>query len=369
MIERTSFLAACVALIACAGAAADDAFTVSDEQLGRLGVQLGTAQPVERMEVAAAPAKVVVPNGRQALVSAPLAGVVARLAVAEGDRVEAGQLVAELDSTEYLALQRDYVDAAAAAELAAAQEERDRALLEEGIIAERRFAETAAAARLAKARVEQARAQLALAGWAASDFARLREDGRLSARVALRAPFAGVVATSTAEVGARVDALGPVLTLADLRELWLELRLRQEDAASVDERMQVVVATPAGTFTGSVTTVGRVVDPDTQTVLVRAAFDNSTGALRAGQFVQAHVLASSPGGRALAVPASAVTRSGADALLFERQGNEIRVRRVDVLAESGDQVFVANDLGPEARIAVDGISALKALWFASGEGG
>lgn len=370
MILRTTPFLVCAAFWLAAPAVAEDSFAVSDAQLDRLGVKLAVAQTVERVEVAAAPAKVVVPSARQTLVSAPLAGVVARLLVAEGDAVAAGAVVAELDSAEYVERQRDYLEAAAAADLATAQETRDRGLLDEGIIAERRLAETSAAALLARARRDQARAQLALAGWSAGDFAALRQTGQLRSRLSLRAPFAGVAAAVHRGIGGRVDALDPVLTVADLGELWLELRLREQDAAAVEPGMQVVVVAPNGARqTGEVTTVGRVVDPDTQTVLVRAVVDNASGSLRAGQFLEAHIFGLARGGTALAVPAAAVTRSGADSVVFERRGSEICVRRVVVLAESADNVFVANDLGPDARIAVEGISALKALWLADGEGG
>ena len=238
-------VAAVVGLAAAHALAAGKELPVSDEQLARLGVTLGTPERVEVVEIAAAPAQVVVPLARQALVSAPAAGVVVRMLAAEGDAVTAGQPVAELDSVEYVERQRDYLDAAAAVELAQAQETRDRGLFAEGIVAERRVNEGAAATRAAAARLEQARAQLALAGLTAADLARLAAGRQLTPRITLRAPFAGVVAAEHAKVGARVDALDPVLAVADLSKLWLELRLPQENAARVTPGMLVSV-TSAG---------------------------------------------------------------------------------------------------------------------------
>ena len=118
MMHRSLLNAAAAAAmaIATAGAPAEDRFTVSDEQLMRLGVTLGNVEPVELIELAAAPASVVVPPARQALVSAPLGGVVARLLVADGDAIDAGDVVAELDSVDYVELQRDYLRAVAAAD-------------------------------------------------------------------------------------------------------------------------------------------------------------------------------------------------------------------------------------------------------------
>jgi cobalt-zinc-cadmium efflux system membrane fusion protein len=374
MICRTRGLAA----LACAWMGANaavaqtgsGAFALTDPELMRLGVTLGAVEVVDRVEVAAGPAAVVVPSARQALVSAPQGGVVGRLLAAEGDSVTAGQPLAEIESADYLERQRDYLDAAAEADLAATQEARDRDLFEQGIIAERRLAETRAAARAAQSRLEQARAQLDLAGLSRADIARLATERRLATKLVLRAPFAGTVTEVHSEVGGRVDMLDPVLAVADLRELWLEVRLPQESAARVSVGMSVAVMPPGGSeIVGTVTTIGGVVDTNTQTVLVRATVENGGGALRAGQFLTARVRAQPSGGKAFAVPTAAVTRNGADALVFVRVGANVAVRRVDVLGDDGERVYVGGGIGPADRIAVEGISALKALWLSSSEEG
>jgi len=356
-------------LLSAAGFAAGNEFAVSDEQLARLGVTLGTAEAVEFVELAAVPAEVVVPPARQVLVSAPASGVVVRLWVAEGDAVAAGQPVAELDSVEYVERQREYLDAAAVAELTEAQETRDRSLFAEGIIAERRVNESAAATRASRARLDQVRAQLMLAGLTGAEVSKLAAQRQLTPRITLRAPFAGVVAAKHAKVGGRVDTLDPVLAIADLSILWLELRLPQESAAHVAPGMLVSVATAGQTITGNVTTVGGVVDSTTQTVLVRAAVENTQRVLRAGQFLTARVLARPAGGVAYAVPLAAVTRNGGDVLLFVRTGNGVVAQRIDVLADDGKRVYVAGGIGADAIVVLDGISALKALWLAAAQEG
>jgi cobalt-zinc-cadmium efflux system membrane fusion protein len=349
---------------------AGDSFTVEDAELARLGVALGNVERVESIEVVAAPAEVVVPPPRLALVGTPEAGIVARLLAAEGDGVAAQQPLAEIDSADFLERQRDYLDATAAAELAATQEARDRGLFDEGIIAERRLAETRAAARAARSRLEQAEAQLELAGLSRTDVARLASERKLATRIVLRAPFAGTVTAAHAGVGGRVEALAPVLTIADLRELWLIVRVPQESAVHVAAGMSIAVAPPgAPELVGTVTAVGGVVDAATQTVLVRGVVANAGGALRAGQFLTARVRAAAAGG-ALAVPGAAVTRDAGDALVFVRAGNTMHVRRVDVVGDDGVRIYVDGGVGAGERIAVSGVSALKALWMsAAGEEG
>jgi RND family efflux transporter MFP subunit len=318
------------------------------------------------MEIASAPAEVVVPPAQQALVSAPVGGVIARLFVAEGDAVTAGQTLAELESAELLERQHMYLDKLAAEELASAQEERDRGLFAEGIIAERRMQETAAAARAARAELDQARMQLEFAGFSAGDLDRLAAQRELRPELTIRAPFAGVVSVVHTEVGARLDTLDPVLGIADLSDLWIELRLRQESASQVAPGMTVAADVGARAVGGTITTVGRVVDPDTQTVLVRAELDATAIPLRAGQFLVTRVLAKPPGGVAYGIPTAAVTRHGNEQWVFVREGETFAAEAITVLAQGDALVYVAEPI--EADVAIEGISALKALWLAGDEG-
>lgn len=369
-IRRIFALGIVVATVGAAAQTNEESFAASDAELARLGVEVGSVELAERVELAAAPAAVVVPPSRQALVSAPQGGVVARLLVAEGDVVAVAQPLAEIDSAEYLELQRDYLDAVASAELAGTQEARDRGLFDEGIIAERRLAETSAMARAARSQLDQAGAQLALAGFTRADLERLAGERRLATRIVLRAPLAGTVVAVHGSVGGRVDALDPVLAVADLRELWLETRLPQERATGVAVGMSVAVAPPGrAELVGTVTAIGGVVDPATQTVLVRAAIDNSSGALRAGQFLTARIRAPAPSGGVLVVPVAALTRHDGDTLLFVRSGGDLLVRRVAVLGEDGARAYVRGDLEQSELIAIAGIGALKALWLSASEEG
>jgi cobalt-zinc-cadmium efflux system membrane fusion protein len=320
------------------------------------------------VEVATAPAEVVVPPSRQAVVTAPVDGVIARLLLAEGEPVSKGQTLAELDSKDFLQWQREYLDAAVAAELADAQLARDRDMHDEGIIAARRLQETQAQAHAAGVRLDQAAEQLRLAGFDTTALKALVSGRRLSARLVLRAPLDGVVTALHTKVGARVDSLDAVASIADLRTLWLELHLSQESAAKVERGMLATVETAGRELTAPITTVGRVVDSATQTVLVRAEIDNTTGLLRAGQFLTARVLA--PIDRATyALPAAAVTRSGGGVFVFVREPNGFAAQRVEVAAEDGARIYVTSGIDRGANVAVEGISALKSLWLATQEAG
>ncbi len=340
---------------------------LDDDQIRRLGIEFSAPLPTTTLTVANAPAEVVIPPSQQSVVSTTVNGFVAALHVAEGDTVAAGDPVAEILSSDYMDMQRRYLDASAAERLAAAQLERDQGLHADGIIADRRLQETSAAAQSASLALAQARQQLQIAGFDDARIERLEAQRELSSVLTLTAPLAGAVVEQYVSVGASVESLAPVLRLADLGELWLEARLPQEAARRVDDSMKVQAHIDGQFIDGSIVTVGRVVDSVTQTVLVRAVVDNAHARLLAGQFLTIEVAAESGGRQALALPNGAITREGGETYAFVRREGGVEPVRITVLAEGNDRVFIEAGISADAQVAVAGVSALKALWLSEGE--
>jgi RND family efflux transporter MFP subunit len=337
------------------------------DQMRRLGIEFSAPQLSSTLTVASAPAEVVIPQVRQSVVSTPVNGLVSALQVAVGEMVEAGQPIAEILSAEYMDMQRRFLDAAAAEQLAVAQLERDEGLHADGIIADRRLHETRAAAQSASLARSQALQQLKIAGFDDAAIRMLEARRELSSVVVLHAPMSGAVTEQYASVGSSLQSLAPVVKLADLGELWLEARLPQEAAARIDHSMQVRAQLNNQLITGPIVTVGQVVDSVTQTVLVRAVVDNSHARLLAGQFLTIEVVADSGEQPVLALPNGAITREGGNSFVFVQRENGVEAMPVTLLAEGSDRVYIESSLSADVRIAVSGVSALKALWLADEE--
>jgi len=335
---------------------------LSTADLERLGVVLDAPVAAAAIEVAAGPAELVIPPAQQAVVSSTVAGVLARTLVAEGDSVARGRPLAEIASAELLDAQSSYVDAAVSAGLARAQLDRDRGLFADGIIAERRLQEATARERAAAAALEQHRQQLLLAGMTDRALADLAATGTLDSNVTLTAPFDAVVIEQLASIGTRVDALDPVYRVADLSELWLEAHVPQEQAQRVALGMRVVGAAGSRNIEGTVIQIGRVVDPASQSVTVRARVTNVTHVMRAGQFMSARVLEDAPHAAAHTVPSAAIARRNDTAYAFARRDGAIFPVAVEIVAATDTHTTVRG-LEADAEIAVMGVAALKSVWL------
>ncbi len=328
-------------------------------QLKALGIETAAAGEAGGARRGTLPATVRIPNEQLRIVSAPLAGLVEQLSVAPGDTVRRGQAIARLASPQALELQRDALQASAQATLQQQNLKRDELLFAEGLIAEARLQATRAAAAQAAAQAGERRQGLALAGAA---------PGRLGGALTLTAPIDGVVLAQEAELGQRVEAAAPIYRIARLVPLWLEVQAPLELAATLREGMPVKLAD--GPANGRLIAIGRAVDAASQSVLLRVEVRNGAESLRPGQVVAVEIAGTATGGAGPRIPAAALSRSDGAAMVFvqtaaDAAGTQFVARPVRVLGQSGDGVIVEG-LAADERIAVKGVSGLKAMLTGAG---
>ncbi len=339
-------------------AAGDKMFTLSPAQRAALKVSVAPLSAHAGAVTVGLPARVVIPPAQERLVTAPVAGVITELRAAAGDPVRVGQTLAVLRGESLIGAQRELAQAAVQAQLAREGVKRDEALFQEGIIPESRLQAVRAQLALNESALAERRAWLRLMGLSDAAVKAAERGERLADSVALVAPMDGVVMEVPAVVGARVETTAPLLRLARLDPLWLEIQAPAEVAALVKPGQGVSV--PGTAAKGSVLAVGRGVS-EAQTVPIRARIDNKDGQLRLNQSVSAR-LEGVAGARQWRVPVKAIVRqAGQNWVFVERQGG-FEPEKIKVLSQSAQQAAIDGPFSGEEKIAVEGVAALKAAW-------
>ncbi|WP_456447746.1 efflux RND transporter periplasmic adaptor subunit [Thiolapillus sp.] len=348
-----------MALLFAASVSAAPLIKIDPAQQQALGITTTAVEPVSEAWGNAYPAKVRVPNAQLMVVSAPQEGLLTTLAVAEGETVHSGQILATIQSPKLVEEQRLYLEAATRLELSRAELARDKQLKAEGIIAERRFLETRARYTQARTEVEQRRQALQLAGMNENAIRHLENRHSLSAILQVRSPMDGVVLAQLATPGQRIDIASPIYRIGQLDPLWLEIRVPLEKLAGIKPGTAVRVEKPA--TTGHIITVGSMIHGEDQSVLVRAEVANPDSALRPGQFVQAQ-LALGGNGSAWRIPRQALLRVDGRKWVLIKDGSAFRPLEVRISAEEPDSLIILGPLHRGDQVAISGTAALKAAW-------
>ncbi len=371
MMQKT-FLSLGLLLTLLVRVAVADEIAVTAEEVRNLGIELAIPQPAQSTTATEATAHVTIPPMGDVFVSAPQAGLLVRLYVAIGDEVSQGQTIAELQGPEFLALQREFLDALNTNLLAQNDYARDQQLHDEGIISGRRLQETTTRARIATTGINEHRQLLKFAGLTDKEIRALETEQRLLQTLTIRAPIDGVILDRMAIAGERVDRMSPVYRIGDLSLLWLEIAVPREKVAAVRTGMKVAIAGYPLDSPARVISIARSIDPATQAITVRANLSEPGHGLSPGEFVSVKIVAdyTETSAKPLwVVPAAAVTRRDDRHYVFIRTSSGFDACEVQVVNADADNAYLNADIDHDTSIAVRGISTLKALWSSQSDPG
>ena len=344
---------------------AEDAVKLTPEQATNLGVRVvhPVASPTDK--TLPYPAQIVIPTPQLWVVSSPVAGMVTSLSVARGDRVSAGQALVVMESPSFVAQQRDYLQAVAQEAQATREFNRNTRLMESNAVAQRILEASQTEARQASIVVAERRQMLRLSGLSDEAISKLTNEAAINATLSVAAPRAATVVDILVSPGQRVEQIAPLVKLARLSPLWVEIAVPASNIRAIRAGAKVEVegyATP-----GQVVLVSETVDAATQTILVRAEVSNN-GELRPGQTAQARIGFASSAESAWELPYSALIRRGEQASIFVAAPGGFRLVRVTLLEEDQDHVVVSGPITDKDQVAVGGISALRGILLKLGAG-
>ena len=295
----------------------------------------GTVEPLERVNV-----------------EAQVSGQLRRIAFREGDQVQKGQIMFEIDSRPFRAameqasamLARDLVQA----ENAERDADRYAALVKQEYVTSQQYDAARATAASLQATVQADSANL--------------ETARLNMQYAtVRAPIGGLAGSLQIREGNLVRGPGNTLvTINQIRPILVRFTVPATQLPVIRSRPVkdvVILAQPAGGTTsarGQLVFIDNAVDSTTGTILLKGSFENSDGALWPGQFVSvsAQLYVEQD---ALAVPGVAVLtgQQGSSVFVID-SAQTAQPRSVKVARVAGDLAVIESGLQPGDRVVTDG---------------
>jgi membrane fusion protein, copper/silver efflux system len=200
--------------------------------------------------------------------------------------------------------------------------------------------------------VEAAKRRLRL--WDISD-AQINEvlrTGQPRRTLTLHSPASGVVTEKKVVEGQAVQAGQHLYTITDLAGVWIDIQLREADAAAVRPGTGAdieLAGLPGQPFKGRVTYIYPTLDSASRAVRARLAVSNTNGLLKPGMY--ATVRLTTPTRSALTVPSSAILRTGERNVVFvDMGGGRLMPQDVELGRAAGEYTEVLAGLEPGQRV-------------------
>lgn len=226
--------------------------------------------------------------------------------VNSGQQVAQGQLLFSLESSNELAQvnnqQANLQKAQSQYKLAQGQYQRYKKLYKKELISKEELDNQYNNYIVAKTAVDTSQAQLQSA------------QAQL-AYTQITAPFGGIIGDVLTKKGNYVTPLALLTTLSDISKLEIKLNIPASKISKVNKGDNVSLFNNGElTGTGKITFISPVVDNTTQTILIKAIYNNNSRLLRTGQLIQTEIIYNKH--KVIALPNHAIKRQGGNKFVY-----------------------------------------------------
>lgn len=274
----------------------------------------------------------------EAPVLARVAGEIVEIYVEEGDRVEQGQVLAQLDGEK---LELQMMQAKANLDKAVKEYDRFVSLHERGLVSAAAYDGMRYETDALKATYELKRLEYSY--------------------TKLRAPISGIVSSREIKIGRHINVNDPTFRITDTSKLVAYLKIPQTELAKFDVGQQasiVVDAMPETMFAATIARISPTIDSRNGTFRATAYIDNSRGDLAPGMFGRFSI-AYEKHADALVIPAAALVQEDDEAVVYVVEDGAASRRAVKTGIESDGLVEVIAGLSEGEQIVVTGHVGLR----------
>lgn len=245
---------------------------LTQEQIKTVGITLGKVESRSLNNVIRANGELQLNPQDMADVTSLEGGVVRKIYVTEGQLVKAGQVVAHIENTEIVGLQKDYLIAVKETNVTHQELLRQKTLASQKAGVEKTLQQASAAYEMALARQTGLYNQLRQIGINTN----LVKQGRIIRQVAISAPISGIVTKISIKSGSYTESSQSLMQVANNAAVFCNLNVFERNINQVAKGQKVdfvITNSPNIHFKGTVREINRSMDSDTKAISVRVGID------------------------------------------------------------------------------------------------
>ncbi len=255
---------------------------LSEKEIIILGIRLDTANKQRFWDSVEIMGETEAPPDSMADVNTRVPGRITRVFFVEGDKIQKGQKLVQIESPEMAKLKSSFQVARSKHKAAEENLKRIQNLVNMNLAAKQEYIDAESQFRVLESEKNAAEENLRVNG--------ISIDGTNSGNLTVFAPRSGIALSRNAIPGSLVQGNHILTTLADLNTLWFQGKIFEKDLSLVSEGKIAEIrltAFPDFPFEAKVDHIGERVDPNTRTVHARLVFPNAHRKAKIGLFGKA----------------------------------------------------------------------------------
>lgn len=262
---------------------------LSEKQVKAVDLKMGEAQEREMDAMLHVNGSLVLRAQDMGNVSSLMGGIVKNVYVKEGQMVSRGQVVATIENTDVVTLQREYYTAYKESEMARLELDRQKTLASAGAGIKKTLQMSEKNYKVSQANLLGTGRQLQQMGISTKEVAK----GKFTTVFPLRAPISGTVSDMQASLGSYADMQTPLMKIRNNHAVECDLNVFEKDIAKVKVGDQVLVSLtnqPGVNVSGRVYGMNQYLNKGTKSVAVHVKLDAKRGAkLFEGMYVSGQI--------------------------------------------------------------------------------
>ena len=216
------------------------------------------------------------------------------------------------------------------------------------------------ALRSASITLNKVRQKLQVSGLTLADIDKVVQTGKPSPIFHVTAPASGQIIKQHVALGTTVEKSNMLFSILDTDLVWVEGEVHENALVLLQNKWQIgsevrarVAAYPEAIFTGRISHISRVMNPEERTVHFWAEFNNPTHKLKPGMFSEQTIVLEK-GAEVLSVPLNAVLEDGGSRFVFVELGETYTKQEVVVGVKDDQYIEIREGLFPEEYVVVQG---------------
>ncbi|HBK82436.1 MAG TPA: efflux transporter periplasmic adaptor subunit [Flavobacterium sp.] len=333
---------------------------ITQEQFSSMKMEVSSPSKQKFNLGVKASGKVDVPPINRVKITSFLGGYIKSSHLLIGDKVKKGQALVTLENTDYIDIQKDYIEVAEQMGYLKSEYERQKTLFDEKITSQKNYLKAESDYKRYKGLYQSLQKKLELLNISPVQV----RKGNLTSTITIFAPISGDVTVMNASVGMYMGASDVILEIVDTSHLHIELAVFEKDILHVKQNQNIIFKVPQATneeFKAKVVLVGKSIEGNDRTIMVHGHLDDAIKQrLLTGMFVDATIITESK--EAWAVPSEAIiSENDKNYVLLEKNNstkNHVFIKtevKIGEKSEKFTEIIINQSINPSSKIIIKGV--------------